>query len=259
MKYITLVLSIIVSSFNSGCVATAILGNPPPAGIDVSHNIENTVMFARTQRDGEFKMPVYANGTPVTIPVCGLLPGGKTIVTASFYDKATFDPANREASYLGSITREFYVYLDRTYRYSDAWQVRYYNERQKPRNQSIAHRAAAASQTKPSTAPTQAPVPTSSSGGVQVLNNLKDLKVVVSSSEDHRIYPPLATGYDMFIPVGVDPQTKSFTLVAKVYSLKGDYLGYADYRDSIDERRGYGSHQKWTIDRFTPVRAMAKR
>lgn len=257
MKYLILVLSIIVGSLSSGCVATAILGNPPPAGIDVSHNIENTVMFVRTQRDGEFKTPVYANGTPLTIPVCGLLPGAKTIVTASFYDKAAFNPADREASYLGSITREFYVYLDRSYRYSDAWQVRYYNERQQPRNRSVASRVAQANKAPAAAVPAPTPVP--APGVIQVMNNLQGVKVVVSSSEDQRVYPPLSTGQTMSVAIGIDPQTRRFVLVAKVYSLTGGYLGYADFRDSIDERRGYGSDQKWTIDRFIPVRAVTKR
>lgn len=248
MKYLVLVLSIIVSLSSSGCLATAILGNPPPAGIDVSHNIENTIMLARTQRDGEFRTPVYANGTPLTIPVCGLLPGGKTIVTASFYDKATFNPADREPSYLGSITREFYVYFDGSYRYSDAWQVTYYIPRQEPVNRSVASRIGQAKQ-----APASAQSP--ASGGIHIMNNLQGVKVVVSSTEDHRVYPPLVTSQSMFVPVGVDPKTRRFALMAKVYSQTGDYLGYADYRDSIDERYGYGNDRMWKIERFTPVRA----
>lgn len=257
MKYLKIVLFIVGSLLGASNLSAGFFFGGPTAGISVSHNIENTIMLVWTQRDGEFKMPVYANGVPLTIPVCGLLPGGETIVTASFYDKATFDPFNREASYLGSATRKFYVRFDRSGRYADSWLVTYYNKRQEPRNQSIASRVAATSKAQVGT--TSAPAPVPSPGGIQVMNNIQGVKIVVSSSEDGRIYPPLTTGQTMSVPVGVDPQTRRFVLVAKVYSLTGGYLGYSDFRDSIDERRGYGSDRAWTIDRYTPVRAQAKR
>ena len=42
------------------------------------------------------------------------------------YDKAKYDPANLEASYLGEADRDFTVWFDSTGRFSDSWKVNYF-------------------------------------------------------------------------------------------------------------------------------------
>ncbi|MBX4209365.1 hypothetical protein KW799_01580 [Candidatus Parcubacteria bacterium] len=121
MKKSTLVLFSFIISFVgfslSGCIATAITGNLPPAGIDVTNNVADTYMTIKSSRSGEMDMRV-GTGQTLRIPLCGIPEGNYYTLTAKFWD--------RSGKYLGVNEMRFSVSFDYSSRYSETWVVDYY-------------------------------------------------------------------------------------------------------------------------------------
>ncbi len=237
MKFLILVLSIIVTAITSGCMSTGVA----TAGVYVTNNVDNVTMVIESTRGGVLN-PRIKTGDKAFVPISGFPGGNQFVVSAKVYAP--------DGKYLGIAEYHDYISFDSSGRYGRTWVITGYNAITKDWNAMTAAPA-------PSTPELpQAPRPV---GSLQVINNISDVKVIVTSSEDNVMRLELATGQSKNMPIGVDPQTRRVTLVAKVYSQTGEYLGYKNYRDSIDENRGYGTDQVWMIESFTPVRAQAKR
>ncbi len=239
MKFLILVLSIIVTAITSGCMSTGVA----TAGVYVTNNVDNVTMVIESTRGGVLN-PRIKTGDKAFVPISGFPGGNQFVVSAKVY---AFD-----GKYLGIAEYHDYISFDSSGRYGRTWVITGYTPITK--DWSAATTPAPVVSEVPQTPPAPRPV-----GSLQVINNISDVKVIVTSSEDNVMRLELATGQSKNMPIGVDPQTRRVTLMAKVYSQTGEYLGYKNYRDSIDENRGYGTDQVWMIESFTPVRAQAKR
>ena len=237
MKYLILVLSIIVSLFSSGCVGG------PTAGVSITNNVGNTTMVIESTR-GEVLNPRIRTGEKAFAPVGNYPRGNDFVVSAKAYSP--------NGTYLGIAEFRDSVSFDSSYRYERTWIISHYNPITKRWDDK-----AVVSASTPVEAP--APKPVRPVGSIQIMNNLSGVKIVISSSEGKELEMTLMTGQTMPMRVGVSQGTRRFTLTAKVYSAKEEYLGYADYRDSIGEQEDFGNHKAWTISSFRPVRAQAKR
>jgi hypothetical protein len=236
MKYIVLVLSIIVSLVSSGCTGV------PSAGVYVTNNVADTSMVIESTRGGVLN-PRIKTGDKAFVPVSGFPPGNEYVVSAKVYAL--------DGTYLGIAEQHEWISFDSSGRYGRTWVVSSY-------------RAIAPKQWSPRTSGATSPVSVVKTppapGSLQVLNNMKDVEIVLSSSEDpQRTYPPLNTGLTAIIPIGIDPTTREFVITAKIQSLKGEYLGVTEFRGSINEQQGFGNGRSWKINSYIPVeRSYAK-
>jgi hypothetical protein len=236
---IILVLSIIVSLLASGCIGTGVA----TAGVYVTNNIDNVTMVIESTR-GEVLNSRIRTGDKAFVPVSGFPGGNQFTVMAKVYSP--------EGKYLGIAQYHDYISFDASGRYGRNWVVDSYNAI--TRDWSATAASAHGVPEVPQTPPAPRPV-----GSLQVISNLADVKVVVTSSEDNVFRLELTTGQSNNVPIGIKPETRQVTLMAKVYSKTDEYLGYKSRRDSIDESRGFGTDQVWIIESFTPVRTQAKR
>ncbi len=240
MKYIIPVLSIIIASLTSGCISTGV----PSAGVYVTNNIENVTMTVESTR-GEVLNSRIKTGDKAFVPVSGYPGGNQFTITVKVYAP--------DGKYLGIAEYQDYISFDPSGRYGRTWIVDGYREIVRDSNVAVAVPAPVAPEA-PQTPPAPRPV-----GSLLVISNLSDVKVVVTSSESNVPSQELTTGQSVNVPIGINPQTRQVTLMAKVHSKTNEYLGYKTRRDSIDESRGFGTDQVWIIESYTPVRAQAKR